>query len=89
MTPEQWTALIAALAALFTAVGGLIGAVAVLYSRVEANHSAINGRLSELIETTRAAGHAEGVLIAQQLRGDIPPVLVPGSGADPAKPRAE
>lgn len=68
MTPEQATALIIAIGALFTAVGGLCGAVAVLWKAVETNRHAIDGRVDQLVSTSRVAGHAEGIALAEQLR---------------------
>lgn len=68
MTPEQVTALIVAIGALFTAVGGLCGAVAVLWRAVETNRHAIDGRVDELVSTSRVAGHAEGIALAEQIR---------------------
>lgn len=67
MTPDQLTALIVALGALATAVGGLVGAITVLYRQVEANRQAINGRMDQLIATSRMVGHAEGVALGHAL----------------------
>lgn len=71
MTPEQFTAVVAALAALATAIAGLIGAVTVLYVRIESNRHAIDGRIDQLVATARVAGHAEGMALAHQL--ETPP----------------
>ncbi len=67
MTPEQFDALLGALAVLITAISGLIVAVTRLYAKVEENRKAINGRVDDLVATARVAGHAEGVSLAQQL----------------------
>lgn len=67
MTPEQLTALVAALATLATAVAGLLGAVGVLWVKIDRNQHAVDGRLNELIATSRVAGHAEGVALAHAL----------------------
>lgn len=67
MTSEQATALIVALGGLATALAGLLGAVVALWRQVDANRKAINGRVDELVATSRVAGHAEGMALAQQL----------------------
>lgn len=67
MTPEQLTALVIAVSTLATAIGGLIAAVAVLYGKVEENRKAIDGRVDQLVATSRVAGHAEGIALAHQL----------------------
>jgi len=67
VTPEQTTALIAAIATLATALTGLLGAVVVLFQRVEANRKAIDGRVDQLISTARIAGHAEGIVLGKEL----------------------
>lgn len=72
MSPEQFTALIGALGALVTAIAGLIVAVTRLYAKVEENRKAINGRVDDMVATARVAGHAEGVVLGQQLAN--PPV---------------
>jgi hypothetical protein len=67
LTPEQATALVGAVAALTTAVAGLIGAVVALYAKVEQNKKALDGRVDDLVAMSRVAGHAEGVVLAHQL----------------------
>lgn len=70
MTPEQATALIVAVATLATALTGLLGAVVVLFQRVEQNRKAIDGRVDQLISTARIAGHAEGIVLGRELEKD-------------------
>jgi hypothetical protein len=67
LSPEQTTALIVAIGGLVTAVAGLIGAVAALWQKVNANKRAIDGRIDQLLATTRVAGHAEGIALAERL----------------------
>jgi hypothetical protein len=74
LTSEQVTALVAAITALIVAVTGLLGAVVKLWSVVEDNRRAINGRVDQLVATARVAGHAEGVALGQALaHNDNPP----------------
>lgn len=54
MTPEQFTALISAIAVLIAAVTGLLVAV----SRW---HAQVNSRMDQLLELTRTSSRAEGV----------------------------
>jgi len=46
VTAEQTTALVAAITALITATTGLIGAVVILWNRVEQTRAALNGHVS-------------------------------------------
>lgn len=67
MTPEQGTAILVALAAVVTALTGLTAAVLRLYLAVKSNREALDGKIDQLVQTSRVAGHAEGVLLGQQL----------------------
>lgn len=55
MTPEQFTAVMAALA-------GLVAAVTALLVAVHNLHDAVNGRLTQLLAEREAAAHKQGEL---------------------------
>jgi hypothetical protein len=54
VTVDQATALLVALT-------GLIGAIVALAVQVRAYHHAVNSRMDELLELTRASSHAAGL----------------------------
>jgi hypothetical protein len=58
MTVEHWAALITAIAALISA---LVSGVIVLL-RLSGLHTLVNSRLTQLLELTQKAAHAEGRL---------------------------
>jgi putative effector of murein hydrolase len=59
VTVDQATALLIALT-------GLIGAIVGLAVQVRAYHHAVNSRMDELLNLTRASSHAAGVVEGQQ-----------------------
>ena len=55
MSPEQF-------AAVLIAAGGVLTALALVLAQVVALRRAVNGRMAELLEATRAAAHKQGEL---------------------------
>jgi IS30 family transposase len=70
LSPEQMIAVLGALTALVVAVGSL-------YRQVRQTHDLVNSRMTELLDATKAASHAEGKLA----------VLEPPT-SDPTRPGA-
>jgi hypothetical protein len=50
------------LAALITAIATLIGALGAVFVQLRVNHKQVNGRMDELIETTKLAALTSGEL---------------------------
>jgi hypothetical protein len=65
MTVEQFVSIMTALTALIAAVGAV-------FIQVRATHVAVNSRMTELLDLTRSAGHAEGALAAGLNEKDSP-----------------
>lgn len=68
MTPEQFTAILVALAGLITSVSLLAGAV-------HGYHKQVNSRMDELLRLTAASSHAAGVASKRRPRPLIQPQL--------------
>lgn len=51
---------IEAITALVVALTGLLGAVLAVYVQLRQTHNLLNGRMSELIDTTKLAAHLSG-----------------------------
>lgn len=65
MTPEQATALI-------VAVTGLVAALGVVAVQLRQVHTMVNGRMAELIESTRSAAAKEGELAGRDFERQQP-----------------
>lgn len=61
VTAQDWVVIIGAMA---TATVAIIGAVGTVLAEVRKNGRAINGRMTELLETSRTAARAQGKLEA-------------------------
>ena len=65
MTPEQFTALIVALT-------GLIAAVGAVWAQLRQTHKLMDGRMTELLDTTKLSGQATGELLGRDFRPSSP-----------------
>ena len=65
MSAEQFVAVL-------VAITGLVAAIGALYTEVRATRSAVNGRLTELVESTRLAATALAELKARDAVGNSP-----------------
>jgi hypothetical protein len=59
MSGQDWVAIIGATGGALVLV---LGAISALYVRIQLYHREINGRMDQLLETTRTSGVAEGRL---------------------------
>ena len=73
MTPEQFTAILAALAGLITAAAMLVGAVRGLRSEFRATRELVNGKMTELLAVTQLAARKEGELQGRDFARGNPP----------------
>jgi hypothetical protein len=61
VSPEQ-------LGVLLTACAAIVSALAVLVGQVASLRRAVDGRLTELVDATRASAHAQGELLGRRRR---------------------
>ena len=62
MTPEQFTAILVALAGLITAAAMLVGAVRGLRSELRQTRELVNGKMTALLESVAIAARKQGEL---------------------------
>jgi hypothetical protein len=85
---DALVAFIGSTTAVVVALTGLMSAIALLVARIEALRSQLNGRLDNLVTEARVAGHAEGVLLAQELNAHLHPTAAAPVDAPSSAPSA-
>jgi len=71
LTPDQLVAILTAVTALVTALGGLAVQLRSLRATIERNHDLLNGRVGELLTATQMAALREGELRGRDFKQGI------------------